>query len=131
MTPNEHIRLMRKLIREWYRGKTYEAQNEYSISNKCTYEITNVRCEGCVFIPKVLLDVKIHHYHYHYHYHQRNNNVWVKLSKPGGSRLRTINNVLRRLILEDKRGELAMFDITNRRYNIKVGTIKWELVDTK
>jgi len=65
MTPNEHIRL----IREWYRGKTYEAQNEYLTSRKCTYEIINVRCE---YRPKVLLDVTIHHYH------QRNNDVWVK-----------------------------------------------------
>jgi len=49
------------------------------------------------------------------------------LSKPGGSSLRINNNVLRRLILEDKRGELAMFDVNYSWYKIKVGTIKWAL----
>lgn len=117
---------MRKPMREWFKGKTYDAENKQSVYRKCTYEITNIRAEYVTVEPTVILDVKIHSHHSRNH-----NERWVKLSKPGGSRLRTINNVLRRLILEDKRGELAMFDITNRRYNIKVGTIKWELVDTK
>lgn len=122
MTSTEHIILMRKFIRGWYKGKTYDAENESSVSRKCTYEITNVRCEDSIWKPTVYLDVKIHSHHLY-----TSDNKWVKVGKPGGSRLRTINHCMRRLVLEDKRIELSMFDISKDKYQIKVGIVKWEL----
>jgi hypothetical protein len=109
-------------MRDWFKGKTYAAENEQSFSRKCTYEITNVRVECGNIWPTVILDVKIHT-----HYLRNHDERWVKLSKPGGHMLRRVNYCMRSLILEDKRMELSMFDISKNNYMIKVGTVKWVL----
>ena len=112
---------MRKLIREWYKGKVYEISDCHSYYHKIRYEIINCRVNAGLYCPHIILDINVKA-HWSKTYFQ---DKWVKRSKPSRFKIRDINRAVRRIVIEDKIKEIGMFGFDGRDYNICIGNIKW------
>ena len=110
---------MRKLIREWYKGKVYDViKEEHFISRKITYEIINCRVNAGFVCPHIMIDIKVRGYWCKAKYGMK----WGRYSKkPLRDMIKRINSNIRRIIIEDKIKEIGMFGFDGRDYNICIG----------